>query len=99
MKYVLPFLCIICFVFLPAKSESDNGSKRRFISIGTAPAGGAFFVVGSAIAEVVDNAPETNWEVTAESTKGTQENIRRLVNNELEFGTCQCRDLLLRCAW
>lgn len=85
MKYVMSFLCIICFVFLPAKSESDNGSKRRFISIGTAPAGGAFFVVGSAIAEVVDNAPETNWEVTAESTKGTQENIRRLVNNELEF--------------
>ena len=86
MKLIMSFLCIICFVFLPAKSESDNGSKRRFISIGTAPAGGAFFVVGSAIAEVVDNAPETNWEVTAESTKGTQENIRRLVNNELEFG-------------
>ena len=85
MKIIMSFLCIICFVFLPAKSESDNGSKRRFISIGTAPAGGAFFVVGSAIAEVVGNAPETNWEVTAESTKGTQENIRRLVNNELEF--------------
>lgn len=85
MKLITSFLCIICFVFLPAKSESDNGSKRRFISIGTAPAGGAFFVVGSAIAAVVDNAPETNWEVTAESTKGTQENIRRLVNSELEF--------------
>ena len=65
---------------------NDSTSKRRYISVGTAPAGGAFFVVGSAIAEVVaGNAPETGWEVTAEATKGTQENIRRIVSGELEF--------------
>ena len=65
---------------------NDPTSKRRFISVGTAPAGGAFFVVGSAIAEVVaGNAPDTGWEVTAEATKGTQENIRRIVSGELEF--------------
>ena len=65
---------------------NDPSTKRRYISVGTAPAGGAFFVVGSAIAEVVGgNAPSAGWEVTAESTKGTQENIRRIVNNELEF--------------
>ena len=65
---------------------NDSSSKRRYISVGTAPAGGAFFVVGSAIAEVVaGNAPETGWEVTAEATKGTQENIRRIVSGELEF--------------
>ncbi len=64
----------------------DNSSKRRYISVGTAPAGGAFFVVGSAIAEVVaGNAPDRSWEVTAEATKGTQENIRRIVSGELEF--------------
>ena len=34
---------------------------------------------------VAGNAPEANWEVTAEATKGTQENIRRIVNGELEF--------------
>ena len=72
------------------KRQSTEGEKaevkRVHISIGTAPTGGAFFVVGSAIAAVVnDNTSETGWEVTAESTKGTQENIRRLVNNELEF--------------
>jgi TRAP transporter TAXI family solute receptor len=68
------------------KVEDGNTAKRVHISIGTAPTGGAFFVVGSAIAAVVnDNTSETGWEVTAESTKGTQENIRRLVNNELEF--------------
>lgn len=65
---------------------NDNSAKRRYISIGTAPAGGAFFVVGSAIAEVVDgNVQDANWEVTAEATKGTQENIRRIVSGELEF--------------
>ena len=65
---------------------NDTSTKRRYISIGTAPAGGAFFVVGSAIAEVVDgNVTGVNWEVTAEATKGTQENIRRIVNGELEF--------------
>ncbi len=69
-----------------AELVNDSSSKRRFISVGTAPAGGAFFVVGSAIAEVVaGNAPDTGWEVTAEATKGTQENIRRIVSSELEF--------------
>ena len=69
-----------------AKLVNDSASKRRFVSVGTAPAGGAFFVVGSAIAEVVaGNAPEAGWEVTAEATKGTQENIRRIVGGELEF--------------
>ncbi|MDE0426847.1 MAG: TAXI family TRAP transporter solute-binding subunit [Candidatus Poribacteria bacterium] len=69
-----------------AELVNDSSSKRRYISVGTAPAGGAFFVVGSAIAEVVaGNAPDTGWEVTAEATKGTQENIRRIVSSELEF--------------
>ena len=69
-----------------AELVNDPTSKRRYISVGTAPAGGAFFVVGSAIAEVVaGNAPEAGWEVTAEATKGTQENIRRIVSGELEF--------------
>ena len=69
-----------------AKLVNDTSTKRRYISIGTAPVGGAFFVVGAAIAEVVGgNVTEANWEVTAEATKGTQENIRRIVNSELEF--------------
>ena len=69
-----------------AKLVNDSVSKRRFVSVGTAPAGGAFFVVGSAIAEVVaGNVQEAGWEVTAEATKGTQENIRRIVSGELEF--------------
>jgi TRAP transporter TAXI family solute receptor len=54
------------------------------MSIGTAPPGGAFFPVGGAIAEVL-NAHGDGWQVTAEATKGSQENIRRLARGELDL--------------
>lgn len=59
-------------------------SERRFLSLGTAPPGGAFFVVGGALAEVID-AEHDAWRVTAEATKGTQENLRRLDSGELDL--------------
>lgn len=66
--------------------DSGNSVKRKFLSVGTAPPGGAFFVVGGAIAQVVsDNVGELPWKVSAEATKGTQENIRRLTSGELDF--------------
>jgi len=61
-----------------------SASGRQFLSVGTAPPGGAFFVVGGAIAQVV-NEHQKNWDVSAEATKGTQENIRRLSSGELDF--------------
>ncbi len=68
---------------------SDSGDappSNRFLSIGTAPPGGAFFVVGGALAEVLNAHPgAANWQVTAEATKGTQENLRRLDSGELDF--------------
>ena len=68
------------------QGESGSG-KRQFLSVGTAPPGGAFFVVGSAIADVVGaNIAGKNWQITAEATKGTQENLRRLDKGELDFG-------------
>ena len=58
----------------------------KFLSVGTAPPGGAFFVVGGAIAQVVDDhTNDTGWQVSSEATKGTQENIRRLSRDELDF--------------
>ncbi len=66
--------------------KGDGGSERRFLSVGTAPPGGAFFVVGGAISEVLQAHPGSiDWQVTAEATKGTQENIRRLVAGELDL--------------
>ena len=77
----------LCGNFLSTADVSayaHNG--RQFLSVGTAPPGGAFFVVGGAIAQVVnENSTDLNWEVVAEATKGTQENIRLLSRGELEF--------------
>ena len=54
--------------------------------LGTAPPGGAFFVVGGAIGEVLnENRGDRGWQVTAEATKGSQENIRRLDRGELDL--------------
>ncbi len=65
----------------------EGGAPERvFLSVGTAPAGGAFFPVGSALAEVLNgNGADFGWSVTAEATSGSQENIRRLASDELEL--------------
>ena len=67
-------------------ASGDGAPARVFLSLGTAPPGGAFFVVGSALAEVLNEfgAP-FGWSATAEATSGSQENIRRLDGGELDF--------------
>ena len=67
--------------------ESDDGKPASvFLSIGTAPPGGAFFVVGSALAEVINAYGITQgFNITAEATSGSQENIRRLASGEIDF--------------
>lgn len=73
------------------KSDSAGGGSaasggRQFVTIGTAPAGGAFAPVGNAIASVVEsNKGDLNWVVAPQGTKGTQENIRKLEAGEIEF--------------
>ncbi|MXY23994.1 MAG: TAXI family TRAP transporter solute-binding subunit [Acidobacteria bacterium] len=64
----------------------SSAPSRQFLSLGSAPAGGAFFVVGSALAEVVnETGASLGYNVTAEATSGSQENIRRLASGELDF--------------
>lgn len=66
--------------------EPGEGGERRFLSIGTAPPGGAFFVVGGALAEVLNgHSGEESWRFTAEATKGSKENIRRLIGGEIDL--------------
>jgi TRAP transporter TAXI family solute receptor len=60
-----------------------NDTPHQFISIGSAPPGGAFFIVGGALAEVLDQYGP--WSVTSEATKGSLESIRRLESGELEI--------------
>jgi TRAP transporter TAXI family solute receptor len=84
-------VALLACVLLSACGADDGGApeppRTRFLSIGTAPPGGAFFVVGGALSEVLNAHPaaESPWQVTAESTKGTQENIRRLTSGDLDF--------------
>jgi hypothetical protein len=66
--------------------EVSDGGAQRFASIGTAPPGGAFFVVGGALADVLnESSSDIGLRVTTEATKGSQENIRRLARGELDF--------------
>ena len=92
MKTPNKLICLLLLALFLQGCGSEKGasgaetSERRFLSIGTAPPGGAFFVVGSAIGEVLNaNRGERSWQVTAEATKGSQENIRRLVRGELDL--------------
>ena len=55
----------IIFVLLLVMT-SIGYARRQFLSVGTAPPGGAFFVVGSAIAQVVnDNLGDLSWQISA----------------------------------
>lgn len=79
------FLCC-CSGCSDSASPEDTPAERMFLTIGTAPPGGAFFVVGGAIGEVLDQQQRGhNWKVTAEATMGSQENIRRLASGELDL--------------
>lgn len=90
----LPLALLACLLLLSACSsgsstDGEGGgetAKPRFLSVGTAPTGGAFFVVGSTLAEVSSQfGADQGWNVTAEATAGSQENIRRLVQGDLDF--------------
>lgn len=88
-KRIISCTCLVIIgliVLLGFATSNASAQKRKFLSVGTAPPGGAFFVVGGAIAQVVSShTGHMNWAVSAEATKGTQENIRRLAKGELEF--------------
>ncbi len=69
-----------------AKPTANKG-QRQFLTIGTAPAGGAFAPVGNAIVNTLNGNPgNQSWSVSAQGTKGTQENVRKLESGEIEFG-------------
>jgi len=83
---IVTAVCIGCSKEKTPTSGTDVAVKRQFLSMGTAPVGGAFPVVGGAIAEVMnDHKDAIDWKVQAKGTKGSQENIRRLQKDELEL--------------
>ena len=85
----VPFTVLIATLVVScggSNETSDSETAPVFLSMGTAPPGGAFFVVGSALAEVItETGVEEGFSVTGEATSGSQENIRRLLTGELDF--------------
>lgn len=68
-------------------SSGTGGASPRFIPMGTAPSGGAFYVVGNSIASVLnENKGSATWTVQPEGTRGTQQNIRMLDKGEAMLG-------------
>lgn len=86
LHLILPIGIALALLGCDDAADSPKTEQRHFFSLGTAPPGGAFFVVGGAIAGVVgQNLKERGWQISAEATRGTQENIRRIVAGELDF--------------
>lgn len=69
-----------------AGTPAASSGGRQFITVGTAPVGGVFFVVGGAIAEVIAaNRGDHNWNVNAEASRGSQENIRLITGGDQQL--------------
>ncbi len=65
---------------------AGEGAERVFITVGSAPIGGVFNLVGGAVADVLsDHGGEWGWRVQSSATSGSQENIRRLVAGRMEL--------------
>lgn len=82
--------CITLTLLLVAgagcQQSSGESPQRKFISVGSAPIGGVFNLVGGAVADVLsDHGDEFGWRVQSSATSGSQENIRRLVKGQLEL--------------
>lgn len=80
-------LILLCTLTACSGGGSSSGpAETRFLSIGTAPPGGTFFIIGGAIGDVLNaHKGPIDWAVTAEATSGSQENIRRLAQGEIDF--------------
>lgn len=88
-SFSLCVLFVACAAATVAFSGCGGGSsedEEQFITLGTAPVGGAFAPVGNALAsELNANKGDANWKVQAKGTKGSQQNIRMLDKGELQL--------------
>lgn len=86
MRRLAAVLAMTCAAVVTAGCGGPRRADREFIAVGTAPIGGAFYQVGSAVCEVVnDQRGDLDWRVTAESTGGSMENIRLLSQGRIQF--------------
>lgn len=90
MKFTRVFLISTAICALAATTMlvgcSGGSSSKKYLSIGTAPSGGAFAPVGNALAETLnEHKADNDWDFEPKGTKGSQENIRKLDSGDLEF--------------
>lgn len=84
LSIILP--SILAWLLAGCGGDSSSGGGARFLSIATAPLGGAFAQVGGALAEVLNTAQSGDtWNVQAQGTMGSQENIRLLDRKKVDF--------------
>lgn len=71
------------------KSATDNQTETfnpGSLLIGTAPQGGAFHIVGSAMVDVLNrHKPDPDWEFAEVQTSGSLENIRLIAEGKLDL--------------
>lgn len=73
--------CLMTLAVVVSQIGCDASSKKTFVTLGTAPYGGAFQPVGDAIASVLGD-----FNVQVNGTKGSQQNIRMLDKGEIQLG-------------
>ncbi len=73
---------------LPLSGCGGGSSERRqFVTLGTAPTGGAFRPVGDAIASVLNEfRGESNWRVQSKGTMGSQQNSYKELDSDRQNG-------------
>ena len=72
-------------------SSTQSTGKSENILIGTAGEGGSYFYIGNGIADVINK--NTQYKATAQSTAGGVENLRRMNNQDMDFGFAATNDL------
>ena len=94
MSLVLALIMVFALVACGAPAASGSGSaagettkpvQKTRISLGTAGSSGAYFVIGSALANAINDQSDI-VEMTAEVTDGSAQNMTFLASGDIEFG-------------
>ena len=76
----------------PATTAAPAPVKKTRISLGTAGSSGAYFIIGSALANII-NEKSNVVEMTAEVTDGSAQNLNFLSTGDIQFGMCSISTL------
>lgn len=85
-RLLLSFMMLILF------SAAASADQQVNVSIASGTSGGAFYMVGAAIAQVIQKYTPIN--ANSEATGGTSENIRLVSSEETDIGMAMADDLI-----